>query len=70
MHSRKLNLTAMYRMYSRVELRILLCHEQPEPEAQLSQTDRAMLRVIEYFALLRVIEYFAKSFKVSQGHSK
>jgi len=32
-------------------------------EADLSQTDC-------YRAMLRVIEYFAKSFKVTQGHSK
>ena len=35
------------------------CNKPTEQEAQLSQTDRA---------LLRVTEYFAKSLKISRGH--
>ena len=38
-----------------------LCWRVYEQEAQLSQRDRATLRVIEYFA---------KSLKITQGHSK
>ena len=36
-------------------------HSNRKQEAQLSQRDRTMIRVIEYFA---------KSLKLTQGHSK
>jgi len=51
--------TAIQRVHKNIPFRFLaLLLEQ---EAQLSQRNRATLRVIEYFA---------KSLKITQGHSK